>query len=292
MVLVHGLDTRGEAGGRGGRRNRQASRTRARRQVGQRGPRRRRPADGGGYGVANCYLNSGQTCSAHTRMLVPREKLAEAEAVAQAAAEEGDARRSVQDGMWLGDSGPPPCSAAVLVHPETGREEGARAFYRGARSRPIASTTATSAAYGLLRGDARHDDRPGGDLRPGALDHSLRLRGRGGGDRQLDHLRAGRRRLVGATPSGRRRSRGGCAPARCRSTERPSIRWRPFGGYKQSGRGREYGQASASRSSSRSSPFRSDAGELNYRARTAQARATAVRRRIPRSPIAVVKLPI
>ncbi len=24
------------------------------------------------YGVANCFLNSGQTCSAHTRMLVPR----------------------------------------------------------------------------------------------------------------------------------------------------------------------------------------------------------------------------
>ncbi|MGE5747683.1 MAG: aldehyde dehydrogenase family protein, partial [Solirubrobacterales bacterium] len=24
-----------------------------------------------GYGVANCFLNSGQTCSAHTRMLVP-----------------------------------------------------------------------------------------------------------------------------------------------------------------------------------------------------------------------------
>ena len=39
------------------------------------------------YGVANCFLNSGQTCSAHTRMLVPREKLAEAEAIAAATAE-------------------------------------------------------------------------------------------------------------------------------------------------------------------------------------------------------------
>ncbi len=39
------------------------------------------------YGVANCFLNSGQTCSAHTRMLVPREKLAEAEAIASATAE-------------------------------------------------------------------------------------------------------------------------------------------------------------------------------------------------------------
>src|SRR6478752_5131246 len=33
-------------------------------------------------GVAKCFLNSGQTCSALTRMLVPREKLAEAEQIA------------------------------------------------------------------------------------------------------------------------------------------------------------------------------------------------------------------
>jgi acyl-CoA reductase-like NAD-dependent aldehyde dehydrogenase len=38
-------------------------------------------------GVAKCYLNSGQTCSALTRMLVPREKLAEAEEIAKGAAE-------------------------------------------------------------------------------------------------------------------------------------------------------------------------------------------------------------
>jgi len=38
-------------------------------------------------GIAKCYLNSGQTCSALTRMLVPREKLAEAEQIAKGAAE-------------------------------------------------------------------------------------------------------------------------------------------------------------------------------------------------------------
>jgi acyl-CoA reductase-like NAD-dependent aldehyde dehydrogenase len=38
-------------------------------------------------GVAKCYANSGQTCSALTRMLVPRERLAEAEDLARAAAE-------------------------------------------------------------------------------------------------------------------------------------------------------------------------------------------------------------
>ena len=38
-------------------------------------------------GVAKCYLNSGQTCSALTRMLVPRAKLAEAEEIAVKTAE-------------------------------------------------------------------------------------------------------------------------------------------------------------------------------------------------------------
>jgi acyl-CoA reductase-like NAD-dependent aldehyde dehydrogenase len=38
-------------------------------------------------GVANCYLNSGQTCSALTRMLVPRHWLSSAERIARQAAE-------------------------------------------------------------------------------------------------------------------------------------------------------------------------------------------------------------
>jgi acyl-CoA reductase-like NAD-dependent aldehyde dehydrogenase len=38
-------------------------------------------------GVAKCFLNSGQTCSALTRMLVPRERLAEVEELAKGAAE-------------------------------------------------------------------------------------------------------------------------------------------------------------------------------------------------------------
>ncbi len=38
-------------------------------------------------GMAKCYLNSGQTCSALTRMLVPRARLPEVEAIAAAVAE-------------------------------------------------------------------------------------------------------------------------------------------------------------------------------------------------------------
>jgi acyl-CoA reductase-like NAD-dependent aldehyde dehydrogenase len=39
-------------------------------------------------GVSKCYLNSGQTCSALTRMLVPRARLAEAEQIAAAVAQQ------------------------------------------------------------------------------------------------------------------------------------------------------------------------------------------------------------
>ncbi|HEU5141665.1 MAG TPA: aldehyde dehydrogenase family protein, partial [Solirubrobacterales bacterium] len=39
-------------------------------------------------GVAKCFLNSGQTCSALTRMLVPRDKLEQAERIAAAIADE------------------------------------------------------------------------------------------------------------------------------------------------------------------------------------------------------------
>ncbi len=39
-------------------------------------------------GVSKCFLNSGQTCSALTRMLIPHEPLADAEAMAAAVAEQ------------------------------------------------------------------------------------------------------------------------------------------------------------------------------------------------------------
>ena len=47
-------------------------------------------------GVAKCFLNSGQTCSALTRMLVPRDKLEEAERIAAARGRDVHARRPVR----------------------------------------------------------------------------------------------------------------------------------------------------------------------------------------------------
>jgi acyl-CoA reductase-like NAD-dependent aldehyde dehydrogenase len=79
-----------------------------------------------GHGVANCYLNSGQTCSAHTRMLVPREKLAEAEAVAAAAAEKAKPGDPFQEGTRLGPLVSDAQRARVRGYIEKGQEEGAK----------------------------------------------------------------------------------------------------------------------------------------------------------------------
>jgi aldehyde dehydrogenase (NAD+)/betaine-aldehyde dehydrogenase len=53
-------------------------------------------------GLNKCYINSGQTCSALTRMLVPRERLSEVEALATAAAESFTAGDPFVQGTRLG----------------------------------------------------------------------------------------------------------------------------------------------------------------------------------------------
>ena len=93
----------------------------------------------------------------------------------------------------------------------------------------------------LLRRHAGHDDRPGGDLRPGAVDPAVRRRG-------------GRRRASPTTSStaspaacGRATRTTPSAVARRLRTGQVEVNGgafnpnAPFGGYKQSGIGREYG---------------------------------------------------
>ena len=53
-------------------------------------------------GLFACYLNSGQTCTAHTRMLVPNSRYDEAVAIAAAAAENMGVDDPSKEGMHLG----------------------------------------------------------------------------------------------------------------------------------------------------------------------------------------------
>src|SRR3954466_13556246 len=77
-------------------------------------------------GLGKCFLNSGQTCSALTRMLVPRERLAEAEAIAAGAR----ARFAVGDPLEPGHTLGPLVSEAqrerVRGYIRKGIEEGAK----------------------------------------------------------------------------------------------------------------------------------------------------------------------
>ena len=83
-------------------------------------------------GVSKCFLNSGQTCSALTRMLVPRQRLAEAEELAKAAAETFTPGDPFEKSTRLG----PLVSAVqrdrVRGYVEKGVEEGARLITGGA----------------------------------------------------------------------------------------------------------------------------------------------------------------
>ncbi|MBW3667929.1 MAG: aldehyde dehydrogenase family protein [Actinobacteria bacterium] len=85
-------------------------------------------------GVGKCFLNSGQTCSALTRMLVPRSRLAEAEEIAVKAAESYTPGDPFADGTRLG----PLVSAAqrqrVRDYINKGVEEGAKLLTGGAEA--------------------------------------------------------------------------------------------------------------------------------------------------------------
>ena len=144
-------------------------------------------------GVFACYMNSGQTCSALTRMLVPRDKLAEVEELARAAAEGFAPGDPFEPGKLLGPLVSSVQRDRVRGYINKGIEEGAKLVIGGA-----------AAPEGLEKGffvqptvfsevTPDHDHRPGGDLRPGPLHHPLRHRGRGHRDRQRHPLRPVRR---------------------------------------------------------------------------------------------------
>jgi aldehyde dehydrogenase (NAD+) len=83
-------------------------------------------------GVAKCFLNSGQTCSALTRMLVPRQRLAEAEELARAAAETFTPGDPFEKGTRLGPLVSEVQRDRVRGYIEKGVAEGARLITGGA----------------------------------------------------------------------------------------------------------------------------------------------------------------
>ena len=83
-------------------------------------------------GVAKCFLNSGQTCSALTRMLVPRQRLAEAEELAKATAETFTPGDPFESSTRLGPLVSDVQRERVRSYIEKGVDEGARLIAGGA----------------------------------------------------------------------------------------------------------------------------------------------------------------
>jgi acyl-CoA reductase-like NAD-dependent aldehyde dehydrogenase len=85
-------------------------------------------------GVAKCFLNSGQTCSALTRMLVPRQRLAEAEEIAKATAESFAPGDPFEESTRLGPLVSDTQRQRVRGYIEKGQAEGARLITGGAEA--------------------------------------------------------------------------------------------------------------------------------------------------------------
>ncbi|MEU8896049.1 aldehyde dehydrogenase family protein [Nocardia sp. NPDC048505] len=191
-----------------------------------------------GKGVAAVTLNSGQTCSATTRMLVPRARMAEAAELARAAAE----RVSVGDPAGPAEVGPVVSGSqfdriqsliqqgidegATLVTGGVGRPEGlARGFY--VRPTVFADVTndmtvAREEIFGPVLSILGYDDLEHAVRIANDTDYGLAANVAGA---DLDQARTVARRL-----------RAGYV-----SINDGFDFASPFGGYKRSGNGREWG---------------------------------------------------
>jgi acyl-CoA reductase-like NAD-dependent aldehyde dehydrogenase len=192
-------------------------------------------------GVAKCFLNSGQTCSALTRMLVPREMLGEAATIAAAAAEQFTPGDPFDEASRLGPVVSEEQREVVRGYIEKGREEGAtlvtggseppEGLERGYFVRPTvfsdvdsSMTIAQEEIFGPVLSIIPYSDE----------DDAVRIAndsiyGLAGGVWSADEDRAmGVARRI---RTGQMEINGGVF--------NPLA---PFGGYKQSGHGRELGQ--------------------------------------------------
>ena len=165
------------------------------------------------------FFHQGQVCESGTRLLVP-------ESIHDEFVERLVARaKQIKIGDALDyetDMGPLVSQAqldTVENYVRIGKEEGATLAMGGEPARWRARRRLLLRADDLHRRGQLDDDRPGGDLRAGAVGDQVQVRRRGDPDRQRHDLRAGRGGVVGGL---RPLPRGGEAdPRRHRLDQRP-----------------------------------------------------------------------
>ena len=192
-------------------------------------------------GVAKAFLNSGQTCSALTRMIVPRSKLADVEAIAKATAEAFTPGDPFGESTRLGPLVSEAQRERVRGYIQKGQEEGARLVTGGAEPpegldsgyfvRPTVfsdvttdMTIAQEEIFGPVLAILPYDD----DEEAVRIANDT-IYGLAGGVWSGDAERA--KAVARKIRTGQVEVNGG--------SFNPMA---PFGGYKQSGRGRELGK--------------------------------------------------
>jgi aldehyde dehydrogenase (NAD+) len=192
-------------------------------------------------GVAKCLLNTGQTCSALTRMLVPRDRLEQAERIAAVVAEEAFTPGDPFAGGVLGPLVSESQRERVRGYIEKGIDEGAKLVTGGAEPpegldvgyfvRPTVfsevtpeMTIAQEEIFGPVLAIMPYEDE----------EDAIRIAndtvyGLAGGVWSADEERA--KRVAARIRTGQVEINGGAF--------NPLA---PFGGYKQSGHGRELGR--------------------------------------------------
>jgi acyl-CoA reductase-like NAD-dependent aldehyde dehydrogenase len=192
-------------------------------------------------GIAKCYLNSGQTCSALTRMLVPREQLPAAEQIAKATAEAWTVGDPFAETTTLGPLVSEAQRERVRGYIAKGEEEGAKLVTGGAEPpeglehgyfvRPTVfsevtpeMTIAQEEIFGPVLAIMPYDDEEDAVRIANATEYGL-----AGGVWSGDEERA--KAVARRIRTGQVEINGGVF--------NPLA---PFGGFKQSGHGRELGR--------------------------------------------------
>ncbi len=192
-------------------------------------------------GVGKCFLNSGQTCSALTRMLVPRESLSTVEAIAAATAEAWPVGHPLDPEAVAGPLVSDVQRDRVRGYIQRGIDEGARliaggteapeGFHTGFYVRPTVFTDvapdmviAQEEIFGPVLSIVPYDDEADAVAKANNSDYGL-----AGGVWSASQPRA--EAVARRLQTGQVEINGGAF--------NPLA---PFGGYKQSGHGRELGR--------------------------------------------------